>query len=156
MRALIIATVLIAVGLFGGGAWYISGGSSNAVALTPDDRAVVALGSEVYKTQCASCHGAQLEGQPNWQRRRADGLLPAPPHDATGHTWHHPDGMLFALTKYGPGPATGNPSYRSDMPAYEDILGDHEIIAVLSYIKSRWPAPVRARHDDINRRANSG
>ena len=83
-------------------------------------------------------------------------MLLAPPHDATGHTWHHPDGMLFALTKYGPGPATGNPSYRSDMPAYEGILEDNEIIAVLSYIKSRWPAPVRARHDDINRHAGSG
>ena len=28
-------------------------------------------------------------------------MLPAPPHNETGHTWHHPDEMLFAITKYG-------------------------------------------------------
>ncbi len=39
----------------------------------------LALGRGVYQTHCAACHGADLEGQPNWRQRGADGLLPAPP-----------------------------------------------------------------------------
>ena len=50
-----------------------------------DHRDVVA-GQSLYADNCASCHGANLEGQPNWQSPDADGVLPAPPHDGTGHT----------------------------------------------------------------------
>ncbi|MEQ8664186.1 MAG: cytochrome c [Rhodospirillales bacterium] len=103
---------------------------------------VVALGEQVYAAQCASCHGADLEGQPNWQQRKADGRLPAPPHDPTGHTWHHPDQALFALTKFGPAAMVGD-DYQSDMPGYEGVLSDDEIAAVLEYIKSTWPAEIR-------------
>lgn len=119
--------------------------------LRPDDRPLVLLGHQVYAKHCASCHGKNLEGQPNWRQRGPDGLLPAPPHDVTGHTWHHPDEQLIRLTKLGPAKVSGG-TYRSAMPGYENMLSDEEIIAVLSYIKSRWPASIRARHDDLNRR----
>lgn len=69
--------------------------------LRPDDAALVALGQRVYAGQCAACHGMQLEGQANWRERGPDGRLPAPPHDASGHTWHHPDEQLFQITKHG-------------------------------------------------------
>ena len=111
--------------------------------------AIVARGQEVYKTSCAACHGDRLQGQENWRQRDVDGLLPAPPHDASGHTWHHPDAVLFALTKYGPQGVVGG-EYRSAMPGFEDVLSDADILAALSYIKSTWPAENRARHDDIN------
>ena len=120
--------------------------------LRPDDGAVVQAGSRIYAAHCASCHGAELEGQPNWQSRRPDGLLPAPPHDASGHTWHHPSGHLIEITKYGPQRFAG-PDYRSEMPAYEGILSDAEIVAVLSFIKSTWPDEIRQRHDDLEARA---
>ena len=58
-------------------------------------------GEENYQAHCASCHGVDLEGQPNWRTMKADGSLPAPPHDETGHTWHHDTKMLFDYTKYG-------------------------------------------------------
>ncbi|RKF07695.1 hypothetical protein DEM25_008030 [Oceaniradius stylonematis] len=77
--------------------------------------------------------------------------MPAPPHDETGHTWHHPDQVLFDITKLGVVRAANLENYRSAMPAYEDILTDDEIIAILSYIKSTWPADVRERHDELNR-----
>jgi len=48
--------------------------------------------SENYQELCASCHGVNLEGQPNWREYKADGSLPAPPHDEAGHTWHHEGG----------------------------------------------------------------
>jgi len=68
----------------------------------------------------------------------------------SGHTWHHPDAILFALTKYGPAAIAKDPTYRTSMPIYEDVLSDADIIAVLSYIKSTWPAEIRARHDTLN------
>src|SRR3712207_630865 len=55
----------------------------------PANAAQVALGRQVYAANCASCHGANLEGQPNWQQDLPAGGRPAPPHDASGHTWHH-------------------------------------------------------------------
>jgi mono/diheme cytochrome c family protein len=39
------------------------------------------------------------------------------------------------------------------MPAYAGVLGDDDIIAVLSWIKSQWPAEIRRRHDEMNARA---
>ena len=79
-------------------------GDSRADASNPE---LVALGAAVYVEHCASCHGERLEGEPNWRRRKADGTLPAPPHDATGHTWHHSDDLLFRLTRDGPTDGSG-------------------------------------------------
>ena len=124
---------------------------SASLELRPQDADLVALGEKVYAAECAVCHGADLGGQANWRERRADGRLPAPPHDESGHTWHHPDAQLIELTKRGIAAMVGG-GYESDMPAYENVLSDEEIVAVLSYIKSRWPDEVRRQHDMINRR----
>jgi mono/diheme cytochrome c family protein len=107
----------------------------------PGDAGRVALGERVYAQHCASCHGARLEGQPNWRSRLPNGRLPAPPHDATGHTWHHADALLFAITKQGIVPPYAPTGYESDMPAFGRTLSDDEIWAVLAFIKSRWTAP---------------
>ncbi|TCS56523.1 mono/diheme cytochrome c family protein [Primorskyibacter sedentarius] len=120
--------------------------------LKPSDPQVVATGQAVYADNCASCHGAELEGQPNWRSPGVDGRLPAPPHDKTGHTWHHGGDTLFRLTKYGTGALIGDPDYESNMPIYENVLTDDEIIAVLSYIKSTWPREIRDRHDEMENR----
>ncbi len=118
-------------------------------ALYPSDPNVVARGQEVYADNCAACHGANLAGQPNWRSPGADGRLQAPPHDETGHTWHHDGDTLFRLTKYGTAALIGDPDYESSMPVYEGVLTDDEIIAVLSYIKSTWPQDIRDRHDEM-------
>ncbi|UUX97894.1 cytochrome c [Aquabacterium sp. J223] len=118
--------------------------------LRPDDAALVERGRQVYAQHCAACHGARLEGQADWRSRGADGLLPAPPHDASGHTWHHPDAQLIAITKLGVAKAAGLSDYRSAMPAYEGVLGDEDIVAVLSFIKAQWPPAIRAKHDEVN------
>ena len=107
----------------------------------------VQLGSVLYDEHCASCHGQNLEGQPDWHKRDQDGYLPAPPHDETGHTWHHTDKYLFEMTKYGLQAFAGD-GYKTRMPIYKDILSDSEIIAVLSFIKSRWPAEVIQIHNE--------
>lgn len=111
--------------------------------ISPSDQALVARGKVVYDMHCAACHGANLEGQPNWRERRADGRLPAPPHDQSGHTWHHPDAVLVDIVKYGLVPGKTAPEgYVSDMPAYDKVLSDEDITAVLAYIKSTWPPEI--------------
>lgn len=125
-----------------------------AVELFPDDPLMVSRGGEIYQQECASCHGANLEGQPNWQKRLPSGRLPAPPHDENGHTWHHRDDVLFELTKQGTAGFLNDPDYPSDMLGYADILSDLEIVAVLSFIKSQWPPETRAMHDRINDQAS--
>ena len=119
-----------------------------------DNPRLVALGKSVYHDHCASCHGANLEGQPNWKERLPSGRLPAPPHDATGHTWHHADKQLFDLTKNGV--AGTLPGYQSDMPAFKDVLRDDEIWAALAYIKSTWPPDIRARQERLNQQSERG
>lgn len=153
-RHIIWAVAALAAAALGGAAWY-SQHAGSTITLRPDDANIVALGKAVYGDQCASCHGASLEGQVNWRERLPTGRLPAPPHDRTGHTWHHPDGQLFDITKRGPAAVVGG-SYESDMPGFAGVLSDAEIIAVLSYIKSTWPESIQARHDDLNHRARSG
>ncbi len=111
----------------------------------------VALGKIVYAENCAACHGDELQGQANWRQRKADGTLPAPPHDETGHTWHHADEQLFRITKGGVKPPLAPEGYKSDMPAFEAVLTDEEIWAVLSFIKSTWPAKVQAQQERINK-----
>jgi len=113
-----------------------------------------ALGAKIYAENCAACHGANLEGEANWRQRKPNGRLPAPPHNARGHTWHHDDATLFGITKLGTAKFTGLP-IESDMPAFEDVLSDGEIRAVLAFIKSQWPARIRQQQDAINRRATS-
>jgi mono/diheme cytochrome c family protein len=116
----------------------------------PNNSSLVAHGKAVYAEQCASCHGANLEGQPNWQKRLPNGRLPAPPHDRTGHTWHHSDRQLFDRVKNGTAASLPR-GYETDMPAYRDQLGDADIWAVISYIESTWPSDIRERQQRLNR-----
>lgn len=122
-------------------AWSLMPGGSRT---DPTDAAQVALGRTVYAENCASCHGGKLEGQPDWRSRRPDGRMPAPPHDASGHTWHHPQEVLFGIVKDGI-EKHAPPGYESDMPAFGGTLTDDEIRAVLAYIASSWPEEIRSR-----------
>ena len=124
--------------------------AGNEFQLRADDAAVVAAGKKVYEAHCAACHGAQLQGQPNWRERDASGRLPAPPHDASGHTWHHPDKVLFRITKLGVAKAANLKDYDSAMPAYEGVLSDAEIVAVLSWIKAQWPREIRRKQEEVD------
>jgi len=119
------------------------------ISLQPYNATVVAKGKQIYLKSCASCHGVDLKGQANWTQRNAEGKLPAPPHDPSGHTWHHGDRILFDLTKIGPAKILGG-NYKTDMPGFDGALDDNEIIAALSYIKSTWPQDIQKRHDLLN------
>lgn len=147
---LIIIFFVFSIMLFGFYAYTMN--KDNKIILMPNDASLVYLGQKIYLQNCASCHGVKLEGQKNWQTRDDEGYLLAPPHDETGHTWHHTDEYLFLMTKYGIEKIIGK-KYPNNMPAYEDILSDKEIIAVLSFIKSSWPKKIQEIHNNINRRS---
>jgi mono/diheme cytochrome c family protein len=78
--------------------------------------------------------------------------MPAPPHDKSGHTWHHSDGALAGVTKLGLKPFAGD-NYESDMPVFGTILSDEEIHAILTYIKSTWPERERAYQEQITQQS---
>lgn len=138
---LVVGGVIIAV--FAG--WRYAGTASTAVASAD----IIAQGRQIYVDQCAACHGANLAGQPDWRTPLASGRLPAPPHDESGHTWHHPDEVLFRIVKEGTAAVVGG-GYESDMPGFADVLSDAEIRAVLDYIKSTWPERERSYQSELS------
>lgn len=149
--ALSAVALVVGIGSVFAYQWWAESRAEDPFVLQPNDSAIVSVGQTVYQENCASCHGVNLEGEPNWRSRKPSGRLPAPPHDETGHTWHHADRVLVDLTKYGPQLVAG-PDYKSDMPAFEGVISDEDIIAVLSYIKSTWNQRERETQDEITRR----
>lgn len=141
----------VGVALVGGAALFYRVGYDDGPAfIDPADQALVMQGKAIYAANCAACHGEALQGQPNWRERMSNGRLPAPPHDKTGHTWHHPDALLIDMVKNGlVAGRTAPPGYQSDMPAYGTIMTDEEIIAVLAYIKSSWPSQVLQAQKEV-------
>lgn len=121
------------------GVWFVDRTRDSADA--PAHDVDLAEGEQLYQDYCASCHGANLEGQPDWRSQGPDGVLPAPPHDETGHTWHHSDSVLFDYTKLGGKAALAaqGVDFESGMPGFGDQLTDDQIRSILAYIRSTWP-----------------
>ena len=121
---------------------------AGALALWPSAGDATEHGRQLYLYNCAACHGAELEGQPDWRRPLPSGRLPAPPHDATGHTWHHPDRVLREIILRGTAAMVGN-GYESDMPGFEGLLTEAEVEAILDYLKLEWPERERAHQQRV-------
>lgn len=150
MKTWIPIAAPVALGLAGAGAWLALRDAPQAV-LDPNMLVMpatvdIAQGEVLYSQSCASCHGANLEGQPDWQTPDSNGPLRAPPHDETGHTWHHPDRVLFQYTKLGGRAflAQQGTEFDSGMPAFGADLTDRQIWNILAYIQSTWPERARA------------
>jgi mono/diheme cytochrome c family protein len=141
--------VVVVAGIIVLSVLYVTDGAGTGM-LRPDDSEMVTAGREIYADSCAGCHGADMKGQMVPSSKGANELVLAPPHDGSGHTWRHPDEVLFDLTKYG---ASGiiciEPADR-DMPVFEEDLLDEQIVAVLSFIKSTWPEEIREQHNLVN------
>ncbi|HEY5634026.1 MAG TPA: cytochrome c [Burkholderiaceae bacterium] len=146
------AAAIVALAVLGWLIWSLFAIPPRLPALGDATPEQLAEGAKTYATHCAACHGANLEGQADWRSRNASGRLPAPPHDASGHTWHHPDDVLFAITKHGLKPPVAPEGYSSDMPAYAGVLGDAQIWTVLAFIASHWPERERQHQARVNER----
>lgn len=153
-----LVLVIFGIGLMLIVGWFASTRSTKpqtGTALPPIptlDAASVALGKNKYSERCASCHGVNLEGQPNWKEKLPNGKFRAPPHDNSGHTWHHPDAQLISIIKNG---GNGVPGAQSDMPAFNEILSDAEILAILDFLKSRWSNESRLYQHEVSHQAMS-
>jgi mono/diheme cytochrome c family protein len=143
VRIVAIAAALVILAAAG---FYVLGPTPqrDKVAATAED---LALGARVYRKNCSSCHGLDGQGQPGWQTSTSE----APPHDATGHTWRHPERSLFRYIKTGVLDDICKTDANPAMPKFKDTLSDDEIRAVLAYIASRWPPQIKALNAAINR-----
>jgi mono/diheme cytochrome c family protein len=112
-----------------------------ALALLIGPASAQPVGQQLYEENCGGCHGLNLEGQPDWMKRLPSGKLPPPPHDETGHTWHHTDEQLTRITLDGL--AALAPGYETDMPAYRGKLTEDQVKSILDYIKSTWPERIQ-------------
>jgi mono/diheme cytochrome c family protein len=150
-RLALTVSVTIVVGC---GSWTLRGPtdpSTTTAALPALDPSQVARGRQIYIQRCASCHGQQAEGAPNWQQPDARGDLPPPPHDDSGHTWRHSDAQLTEIIRQGLRDRF-NKTPALTMPSFKDRLSDAEITAVITYFKSLWSSEHRAFQGEENRR----
>ena len=114
--------------------------SLTAAAAAGDSRPM--SGAVLYQEYCASCHGAKGEGAPNWKRPDENGELPAPPHDATGHSWRHSDAELFEMIAKG-WRDPFNKTDRLTMPPFDERLSAQQVQDVIAYLKTLWTADQR-------------
>jgi len=111
----------------------------------PTNMMQIRIGAELYAENCAACHGGALEGAEDWQDNNEDGTYKPPPHDDSGHTWHHSDKVLFEYTKLGGEELFKDfPDIISAMPSFGSTLSDEEIWSVLAFIKASWSEEMRA------------
>ena len=146
---LLVSAIGISTALIGAVVWLQEQPATQNGLFDYSNADVVKQGAELYADNCASCHGENLQGQDNWQTPSSNGRALAPPHDETGHTWHHPDEQLFQIVKFGTAALVGN-GYESDMAGYIDVLSDAQIQATMAFIKSTWPEEIIERHNSMN------
>lgn len=141
-KTLMLSVIILGAVASGGRLNNTAGAQTDIMAGDAD----IVQGEELYIANCAACHGANLEGQPDWRSPGSDGILPAPPHDETGHTWHHSDSVLFDYTRQGGKAvlALQGIEFESGMPGFGDQLSDAQIWNIIAYIKSTWPERQRA------------
>jgi len=145
---LVLAVGMAAVGL-GGLLWGASANDTSSSMAT--DAETLALGARIYAANCATCHGVAGEGSEGWRSPGPDGRLPPPPHDTSGHTWHHGDGLLFRIVRDGCDAYPESARDRCAMPAFGDGLSDAEIRAVIEHLKTWWGEEERAYQRDRSR-----
>ncbi len=115
--------------------------AENEVPPIPDlDLALVTRGAELYAENCVVCHQADLSGDPDWKTPAKDGGFRPPPHDSTGHTWHHADDVLAAIVLTG----YDFPVPESRMPQFAGTLTEDDVRAILEFIKTSWGPDERA------------
>lgn len=152
--AMLVAALVVGWYVLGMQQGELDGIGPEGVALDASDPKLTGDGKQIYAAYCATCHGANLEGQPEWRTRNAEGRLRAPPLDGNGDAWNQTDDRLFAVTKYGPAAVTGREA-ATDMPIFNGVLTDREIAAALAYIKSTWPPEIRERQRALSKKAKA-
>lgn len=139
MRKPYLIASLISVAAIAGGAAFVA--QAKVTPVSQPAKVDLVAGEALYQENCAACHGVDLEGQPNWQSGDENGRPLAPPHDRTGHTWHHGDTLLFNYTTLGGKAALElqGVDFDSAMPGFAELMTEQQIWDTLAFIKSTWP-----------------
>jgi mono/diheme cytochrome c family protein len=111
-------------------AYFVWAQGRPAESLAPAE--TIALGAQVYETNCASCHGDEGQGHV---------LAEAPALDESEHVWHHADGQLQILIENG----------GTLMPAFGEQFSDEEVVAVIRYVQTWWTAEQLAAQQENSR-----
>lgn len=129
-----ILTVILAVGVVANLAvWFWPREADASAASYPTYSAEqVEQGQEIFRMNCASCHG--VEGQGNEQA----GI---PALNGSMHSWHHGDSEITGLIRRG----------GVRMPAIGSAWSDGEITAVLAYVKDWWTPQQREFQARVSR-----
>ena len=150
MKKILLIFVVVLLLAVGGFFYFMTKSQPVAEIKQIDDEVLYAqiqLGSQLYATNCASCHGEQLQGNPKWNiTTDEDGDNLPPPLNGTGHTWHHSPEQLFNIIKYGL--KIYNEGYKGKMQGNPD-LSDEDVWSILAYIKYVWPESIRQKYDSI-------
>lgn len=99
--------------------------------LTKTGEVTVINGAEIYKTNCASCHGEKGEGA-----KKGIPLI-------TGHALHHSETEHIKQVTDGEG---------EKMPAFKDKLKPEEIKAVVDYVRNEIQKD--AKREDSNKHSH--
>ena len=152
MKKILLIFVVVLLLAVGGFFYFMTKSQPVAEIKQIDDEVLYAqiqLGSQLYATNCASCHGEQLQGNPKWNiTTDEDGDNLPPPLNGTGHTWHHSPEQLFNIIKYGL--KIYNEDYKGKMQGNPD-LSDEDVWSILAYIKYVWPESIRQKYDSMTK-----
>jgi mono/diheme cytochrome c family protein len=120
-----------------------SGAAQIQILATPFDQSDITQGQAIYTQYCAACHGIDGQGQFPEAPLEPDstGRIGAPPHNETGHSWHHSDVLLIRYVTEG---GFSDPARFYIMPPFGAILTEEQILQVIAYIKTLWTDEQRA------------
>ncbi|MEO0560472.1 MAG: cytochrome c [Chloroflexota bacterium] len=106
-----------------------------------------------YNSYCAHCHGYNGEGQhPNTVDNTLSlGMETVPAHDATGHTWEHPDELLVQVILEG----IDNPLNQYPMSGWGYVLDEQDALDIIDYMRQWWTAEQMAHQAAITERWNT-
>ena len=90
---------------------------------------VLDVGQDIYKAQCAQCHGKQGQGLSQAYPALAGSLAVQDPN---------PTNLVLSILQGGYGPSTQERPSPYGMPPFKMTLDDRQIAAVLSYVRSQW------------------
>jgi mono/diheme cytochrome c family protein len=92
----------------------------------------VSMGTPLYASHCAGCHGVNGEGAPNSHTPLQNGSYPPQPLNGSGHSWHHSLSNLEETIEKG-GRHSG-----ATMPGFAELLNQRERTAVIAAFQSFW------------------
>jgi mono/diheme cytochrome c family protein len=113
-----------------------SGVAVQGVSLTEAD---LIQGHILYTAYCAGCHGdhgqGQFPGAAALQPSPITNRIGAPPHDDTGHSWHHSDDLLVRYVLEG---GFTDPAAFYPMPGFGGLLTVDDARQIVGYIMTLW------------------